>query len=160
MLEPVMVFKGGFNCRHSWLPVNPDWDPELKNKVVDEEPTVVPVDAAGNRTITVIAPEGRIDRLKAQIPLQRTGHTRLIDADSNDTGFVAIHENWHNARLDAQAGSRLRSSYDDEYDEAVRRSELGKQVSLRATRKPLSAAERQSLSDYYRSISRPEPAVA
>jgi len=36
-LAPVKVYAGGWNCIHSWLWVDPDWDEELKNRLsVDE----------------------------------------------------------------------------------------------------------------------------
>ena len=56
MLNPVKVFKGGWNCRHSWVPVDPDWDEELTQGLVDGEPQEIPISADGSRTATIIAP--------------------------------------------------------------------------------------------------------
>lgn len=35
MLSPVKIYAGGWNCIHSWLWVDPEWDEELKSRVVD-----------------------------------------------------------------------------------------------------------------------------
>lgn len=41
-LSPVKIYAGGWNCIHSWLWVDPEWDEELKNKI-NTDP-VVPLD--------------------------------------------------------------------------------------------------------------------
>lgn len=130
MLEPVIVFKGGWQCRHSWLGVDPSWDPDLAARVVDVEPTVVALDAAGNRKITIVAPAGRLDRLKAQIPLQTRGYLRFYDAETSDTGFVAVHEDWHAERLGARAGSARRGEFDRERDVGLALAEHGHRIQL------------------------------
>lgn len=84
MLEPVLTFKGGYNCRHAWLPVDLDWDPALAAKLVDEEPTEIATTLSGGGLITVIAPSGRIDRLKSQIPLETKGYLRFYDAETSE----------------------------------------------------------------------------
>jgi hypothetical protein len=132
MLEPVLTFKGGYNCRHAWLPVDLDWDPALAAKLVDEEPTDVATQINGKGIITVIAPAGRIDRLKSQIPLQPKGYLRFYDAESSESGYVAVHESWHVARLGNRAGSKKRKQFDDQLNDALRRAEAGEQVQLRA----------------------------
>ena len=60
MLNPVRVFKGGYNCRHSWVPVDPTWSDELRRKVVSEDrPAVsVSIDERSDRSITTIPPVG------------------------------------------------------------------------------------------------------
>ena len=131
MLEPVLVFKGGWNCRHAWLPVDPSWDAELAARVVDAEPTEVPTTVSGNKTITVVASDGRVSRLQAQIPLQTRGFLRFYDAETNDTGFVAVHESWHADRLAARAGSERRRAFDDELALAISDAEAGSVVLLR-----------------------------
>ena len=152
MLEPMLIFKGGFNCRHSWLPVDPSWSAEILAKVVDEEPTVVFQGAASNSPITVIASTGRIARIEAQMPLQRRGFSQFIDAESNDTGYVAIHNDWHNARLSTRAGTKLRAAFDEERAEAIRQAEGGAQVRLELTPDAqLTAEERWALKDYTKS---------
>ena len=30
---PVRLFTGGYNCRHSWVPVDPEWDDDLKDRL-------------------------------------------------------------------------------------------------------------------------------
>ena len=92
---------------------------------------MVALDAAGNRTITVVAPPGRIDRLKRQIPLQNRGFDQFLDAESNEGGFVAVHENWQAARLAARKGSRKREAYDRWLDDAREAAEDGSQVALK-----------------------------
>lgn len=53
MLEPVIIYGGGYNCRHHWTWVDPDWDPKLKEKVArDIEKTQISI-GAGDRTATV-----------------------------------------------------------------------------------------------------------
>lgn len=52
MLEPVMTFQGGYNCRHSWVPVDPEWDPELRDMVVESD-TPLTLTLPSDRTITV-----------------------------------------------------------------------------------------------------------
>lgn len=53
MLEPVITYGGGYNCRHHWVWVDPDWDPRLKEKVArDIEKTQIAI-GAGDRTATV-----------------------------------------------------------------------------------------------------------
>lgn len=130
MLEPVMIFKGGFNCRHSWLPVNPDWSPDLAARIVDEEPTEVCLDAACRRKIVVVAPAGRISRLQAQIALRPLGFSIFFDAESNDTGFVAIQTAWWTERFRRRAGTRRRREMDDELEDARQRAETGEIVKL------------------------------
>ena len=94
-LEPPSVHRGGYNCIHSWLPVNADWDDELAAKVVDQQTaTEVEVDQRGLRTIKVFADPPRVERLKAQIPLSRAGYEQILDAETNDEGFVAIDRGW------------------------------------------------------------------
>jgi len=41
-LSPVKIYAGGWNCIHSWLWVDPEWDDELASKI-NTDP-VVPVD--------------------------------------------------------------------------------------------------------------------
>lgn len=36
-LSPVKIYAGGWNCIHSWLWVDPEWDEELKNRQSDVE---------------------------------------------------------------------------------------------------------------------------
>tara|TARA_Y100000591_G_C21274495_1_gene424307 strand:- start:246 stop:425 length:180 start_codon:yes stop_codon:yes gene_type:complete len=38
-LSPVKIYAGGWNCIHSWLWVDPEWDEELKGKI-NSEPVV------------------------------------------------------------------------------------------------------------------------
>lgn len=128
MLEPVMVFKGGFNCRHSWLPVNPEWDDELAARVVDEEPTTIAL--PGKTKIVVVASQDRVARLKLQMVMQRAGYIHFIDAESNGTGFVALHEDWWSARFQARAGTKRRQAFEDDLEEAQRRAEAGEVVKL------------------------------
>ncbi len=131
MLEPVLIFKGGFRCRHAWLPVNPQWDAELAARVVDVEPTEISVGAKGRGRITVVAPEARIDRLKAQIPLASAGYLRFYDAEASDSGFVAVHEDWHAERLARRAGSKARRELDQALADALDAAEAGERIKLR-----------------------------
>lgn len=132
MLEPVLTFKGGFNCRHAWLPVDPTWSDDLAARVVDAEPRELWLDAAGNRRITVVAPDGRVTRLIEQIKLQRLGYVRFYDAQDNDSGFVALHQDWARAHRTARAGSALRALLDQQFAAAVQQAAAGAVVRLEA----------------------------
>lgn len=131
MLEPVLIFKGGFRCRHAWLPVNPDWDPALAARVVDEEPTEISIGAKGRGRITVVAPADRLARLQAQIPLATAGFVRFYDAETNPNGFVGVHEDWHAERMARRAGSKKRGTFDAALADALARAEAGERVLLR-----------------------------
>lgn len=58
MLNPVMVFKGGWNCRHSWVPVDPAWDNKLRSKVKSDLSPVEVGEGKGN--ITAFASEADV----------------------------------------------------------------------------------------------------
>lgn len=130
MLEPVLTYKGGYNCRHALLPVDPAWDTALAARVVDVDPTEIATTLSGGGLITVIAPAARVDRLKSQIPLESKSYLRFHDAETNDTGYVAINERWHVARLNTRAGSKARALFDNEVEHAIGRAELGERVLL------------------------------
>jgi len=52
-IEPVSTFCGGYNCRHSWVPVDPSWDDDLEeNQVPDSTDTIS--FGQGDRTTTII----------------------------------------------------------------------------------------------------------
>jgi hypothetical protein len=53
-LNPVAVYKGGWNCRHSLVPVNPDWDADLAARIAVGEEAIIPISKDGRRTITII----------------------------------------------------------------------------------------------------------
>lgn len=93
MLPPVLVFRGGWRCIHSWLPVNPEWDPELRAAIVTEEHPVE-VQLNDKRTIKVFADGPRVERLRKQIPLEGQGYQLFLDAQKSSDGFVAIHSSW------------------------------------------------------------------
>jgi hypothetical protein len=43
---PAMIYRGGYNCRHHWVPVDPEWVPEGEIEVqrVDEHPAPPPAE--------------------------------------------------------------------------------------------------------------------
>lgn len=106
MQEPVETFRGGWNCTHTWLPVNLEWSPALRDRLCTvEEPTDLALNANGTRIITVFAEPDRIERLRAQIKLARSGYEQFIDADGEDrtasqSGFAAIHSTYFDAIQD------------------------------------------------------------
>ena len=52
-IEPVITFCGGYNCRHSWVPVDPSWDDELKKREVPESRDPLSY-GDGDRTATIV----------------------------------------------------------------------------------------------------------
>lgn len=55
MLSPVFVFKGGYNCKHTWLPVDLEWDEELKNNFnPNRSASEEPLSEGSKKTITVL----------------------------------------------------------------------------------------------------------
>ncbi len=127
-IDPVSLFRGGYRCRHSWLPVDPAWSPELKAKLVDAEPVRVQVDLAGNSHITVAVPPTAIARLEHQIRLQYAvggvkRFTVFQDATTNDTGFVAFHQDWLDDRLRSKGTAR--AAFDEQERTAVAQAETG-----------------------------------
>ena len=52
-LEPVRTFCGGYNCRHSWVPVDPSWNDTLAERQVSEDTDAVSF-SQGDRTATTI----------------------------------------------------------------------------------------------------------
>lgn len=110
MLNPVRVYKGGYNCRHSWVPVDPQWDEELQDKVVDrDDPDTLDLDASGNRTITGFAPDTTAGRRRLrQAELRTEGYTEFLDAEDNDEGFVALHRTWKSRYNDFPDGHDVR----------------------------------------------------
>lgn len=127
MLEPVNVFKGGFNCRHGLLPVDPEWSNDLATRIVDEEPTDI---KSGRLRLTVIAPAGRVARLTQQIQLRNAGYHIFFDAQTNITGFVAIKTAWWTERFKRRAGTTRRKEMDDQLEDALRQAEAGHVVKL------------------------------
>ncbi|MCA0268612.1 MAG: hypothetical protein LCH53_05265 [Bacteroidetes bacterium] len=98
MLEPVLTYRGGWNCIHSWLPVDPSWDADLAARVCpDVPPSVLPLNAMGTRRLVVFAEAGRVDRLRAQMQLEGKGYEQIFDAATNDRGYVALHRSWFDA---------------------------------------------------------------
>ncbi len=131
-LEPPGVHRGGYNCVHSWLPVDAGWDAELAGKVVDQAtPTEVEVDQKGRRKIKVFASAPRVERLEAQIPLSRAGYEQIIDAETNDSGFVAIDRGWI-ADLTADRRTKKYRRMISIRDRAVELAENGRVVRLTA----------------------------
>lgn len=131
-LEPPSVHRGGYNCIHSWLPVNADWDEELAAKLVAQEtPNEVEVDQKGRRTIKVFANDQRVERLKVQIPLSRAGYEQIIDAETDDTGFVAIDKGWI-ALLTADRRTKRYRRMIQIHDRAIELAENGRVVRLSA----------------------------
>jgi hypothetical protein len=53
-LDPVLIFKGGYNCKHTWLPVDVGWDPSL-NRAFDANraPQMEPLAEGSNNQITI-----------------------------------------------------------------------------------------------------------
>ncbi len=96
MLAPVLTYRGGWNCIHSFLAVSIEWDDELRALLVPPStpPTVIPITLSGTRTITVFADEPRIERLRKQIPLESQSFEQIIDAQSNPDGFLAVHADY------------------------------------------------------------------
>jgi hypothetical protein len=52
-LEPVRTFCGGYNCRHSWVPVDPEWDDDLQEQQVPDDTDPISF-GQGDRTATII----------------------------------------------------------------------------------------------------------
>lgn len=134
-IDPASLFRGGYRCRHQWLPVDLEWSPELRAKLVDAPPVRVQVDLAGNRFITVIMPADAVPRLEHQIRLQyKAGggdprYTVFQDAESNVTGFVAYHDQWLSDRL--RAGDSIAAGvFDEQEQEALDLAERGRVVRL------------------------------
>lgn len=129
-LMPVSVHRGGFNCIHTWLPVNADWDEALAAKLVEEQtPIEIAIDKQERSKIIVFANTARVTRLKSQLPLDRAGYERIYDADTNDTAFVAIHRKW----LDELGRDRRTKKYKRMIairDRALELSEQGRIVRL------------------------------
>ncbi len=129
-LMPVSVHRGGFNCIHTWLPVNADWDEALAAKLVEEQtPIEIAIDKQERSKIIVFANTARVTRLKSQFPLDRAGYERIYDADTNDTAFVAIHRKW----LDELGRDRRTKKYKRMIairDRALELSEQGRIVRL------------------------------
>ncbi|MEL7169315.1 MAG: hypothetical protein AAGN64_08195 [Bacteroidota bacterium] len=160
MLEPVRVFKGGYNCRHSWLPVNPEWDAELKSRIVDVEPTKLALDAAGNRTITVVAGPAEIARAEAQIALARKSFVYFENAESNPDGFVAADQAWWTLRFAERAGTQRRRHFDELLERARDAAERGEVVQLGAANAtPVSAALKAQSTKSRRTLTRVLDAV-
>ncbi|MBE2186769.1 MAG: hypothetical protein IAE99_08365 [Rhodothermales bacterium] len=102
MLNPVRIYKGGYRCRHSWLPVDPEWDEDLRQRTTpaDIGPHVVTLGKEGDRTITIIPSEAYRARLSRQKELRADGYTQFIDAP-DERGFVAKHKTHIDAVADA-----------------------------------------------------------
>jgi len=116
MLNPVRVFKGGYNCRHSWVPVDPAWDEELQSKVVDRtDPDTIPLNQSGTRSIKGFAPATVAGQRRVrQAELGAEGYVEFIDAESNDEGFVALHRGWRTRYNDFPDGTDVRKYMKDE----------------------------------------------
>lgn len=52
-LEPVRTFCGGYNCRHSWVPVDTGWSDELQQQRVSDDTDSISF-GDGDRTVTMI----------------------------------------------------------------------------------------------------------
>lgn len=52
-IEPVRTFCGGYNCRHNWTPVDPNWGDELQERRVSDSTDAVSY-GQGDRTATII----------------------------------------------------------------------------------------------------------
>lgn len=105
-------------------------DPEVK-ALIDArlaETTPTEVRLSDRRTIRVFANPERIARLEKQIGLG-SGFVRILDAESNDDGFVAIHETWHNAWGTHRKGANRRE-LDDLLETSTTLSELGHHARL------------------------------
>jgi len=102
LLEPVMIYKGGWRCRHSWLPVNPDWDPKLAAKLIrdDELPREVELNKSGTRTMIVFAGLLAVSRINRQVVLDNRGYVEYKDDETNPTGFVAYHQSFIDAQIE------------------------------------------------------------
>jgi hypothetical protein len=109
MLDPVMTFKGGYRCIHSLLGVNPAWDDDIKPVRGDSVKTI----DTGYRIIKVVTSEEAIERLEVQDEMKKTGEMFFFNAQSNDTGFVAVHSNWTFKRDKALKNER--KIYDEEF---------------------------------------------
>lgn len=132
-IDPVALFRGGYRCRHQWLPVDPTWSPELQAKLVDADPTRVQIDLAGRRFITVVMPTAAVARLERQVKLQYAvgGDKRFTvfqDAGTNWDGFVAFHQDWLDDRLRARGPTR--AAFDAQEREAIDSAEQGLIVRL------------------------------
>ena len=136
-LAPVRIFVGGYRCRHHFNPVDPDWSPELRARLVPEDtvPTRVQLDRAGRSFITVVIPADEVPRLDRQIFLGRSRpdgepvYSVFENAD-NATGFVGLHADWLSTRLNADDATR--AVLDAEREEARREAETGREALLRA----------------------------
>jgi hypothetical protein len=125
MLEPVKIFKGGYRCKHSWVPVNPDWDTDY----TPADGEVTEVNLTPNRSIKVVGNGEQIQRLERQITLETQGYDLFENAD-NDTGFVAEHKSWRAAYPTKRKDER--AILDTERDTAGLLSKLGHEVLLKA----------------------------
>lgn len=116
MLNPVRVFKGGYNCRHSWVPVDPEWDDDLRSRVVDRTDTdTIPLNQKGTRTIQGMAPATAAGRRRIrQAELSAEGYVEFFDAETNDEGFVALRRDWRRRYNDFPDGHDVREDMKDE----------------------------------------------
>jgi len=101
MLEPVKIYKGGWRCVHSLLPVDPAWDDAFKP--VEAEAVELRLDK--NLLRLVVSPQGA-ERINRQVALSAEGYREFYNAADNDAGFVALHKSWRRAFDAAGKGQR------------------------------------------------------
>ena len=139
MLNPVKVFQGGYNCRHSWVPVDPSWSEELQDKVVESGGTAsVPLDQSGDRTLSAVVGNAATDQRRLrQATLRAEGYTDFIDAETSDEGFVALHRSWKNHFEKFDPGHPERDAMQRELDAGLALSEKGDEALYNRTLKNL-----------------------
>jgi len=135
MLNPVRVYEGGYNCRHNWVPVDPSWDDELQQNVVDrDDPDTVDLDQNGNRSITGFPPNTPVgNRRLRQAELRAEGYSEFIEAENDEEGFVALHRTWRSRYQDFEDGHDVREDMKAELEVGKVLKENGSEV--RYTRK-------------------------
>ncbi|MBO8183321.1 MAG: hypothetical protein H0Z28_11120 [Archaeoglobus sp.] len=120
ILEPVKIHRGGYNCRHIWQPVDPEWDNSLK----PVKASAKTIEIGNARRITVFVNKAQAERLKKQITLQRRGYKVFYDSEVNDRGFIALHDSWiRKVRFDKYGN--ISGNFEVEFDVGEKLSDLG-----------------------------------
>lgn len=126
MIEPVMIFKGGYRCKHSWIPVDPLWDKDY----TPAEGDLTEVHVSPTKSIKVVGKTEQINRLERQIALEKEGYELFTDAPNNDTGFVAEHKSWRSSYPTKRKNER--EDLDIERDTSHLLAQIGHEALLNA----------------------------
>lgn len=135
LLEPVMLYKGGWRCRHSWLAVNPEWDERLKAKLIrdDELPREIELNKSGTRTMIVFAGLLAVSRIDRQVVLDNRGYVKYEDDEANPTGFVAYHKSFIDAQIEHKDNPNELDKLQRSVDAAEALARLGYETRLDLT---------------------------